>query len=60
MLPGQTEPWQLCRVPSGWMLGVLHPWAGGAASTRASLSLPLQQATRGDGLAFQARTGMLP
>lgn len=32
-LPGQTEPWQLCRGPCGWVLVVLHLWAGGAVST---------------------------
>lgn len=34
---------------------LLQPWAGSAVSAVS----PLQQATRGDGLAFQVRTGML-
>lgn len=35
-LPGQTEPWQLHRGPCGWVLGVLHPWAGDAVSAHIS------------------------
>lgn len=55
-LPGQNEPWQPRRGPTGgcwWSLTL------GRGVLRVPVSLPLQQATRGDGLAFQARTGML-
>lgn len=53
--PGdKLSPGSTARAP-GVVLVVLQPWAGSAVSA----VCPLQQATRGDGLAFQVRTGML-
>lgn len=51
---GQLSPGSTARAPRV-VLVVLQPWAGSAVSAVS----PLQQATRGDGLAFQVRTGML-
>lgn len=51
---GQLSPGSTARAPRV-VLVILQPWAGSAVSAVS----PLQQATRGDGLAFQVRTGML-